>query len=275
MSLRALTTSGVGIALAGALAFACGGKVGGASSSGASGTPTDPAPQLPPSGVRPGRPPGEPATPASVASQLAEMYCKAFSSCCVGTGQPPIDVSRCRQLVAAEVESRVSEAADLEPEAIATCLGTIKGRVMACGQVDAAWWSSSFPLLAPASVAKACASVFGLLETTPSAGVCTSDASCAKGFSCAIDQCVDATCIGTTCGATSDCVDGPLCIGSVCTAPPDVMINGACFVGSDCRLGLVCAKGLCLPSRDFPELATPRFSPYRIGADTCRAYAYL
>ena len=152
----------------------------------------------------------------------------------------------------------------------------IKERVTSCSAVDAPWWTASTPaLLAPGTVTYACSGVFGLSQspTLP----CTSDASCSGLASkCAIDQCVAKAPVGSACASTESCLDGAVCLGGKCSPSPDVMEKGACETVDDCRLGLVCVKGVCLPSRDFPELASrPRFSPYRVGADTCRAYTYL
>ena len=278
MSARALAASGFCLVIASVLVAACGGKVSGASSSGTSGASADLPPKLPPPGGtgRPGRPPPAPATAASVASEIAATYCKAFSSCCVGAGQPPIDVARCRQLVAADVEASVAPEATLDAEDVALCVDTIKGRIGVCGAVDAPWWTSSTSaLLSPGTVMAACSPIFGLSQGA--ASPCTSDASCiGLAAKCAIDQCVAAVPIGSACASTPSCLDGAVCIAGKCSASPDVMEKGACTSDDDCRLGLVCAKGACLPSRDFPGLATrPRFSPYRIGVDTCRAYTYL
>jgi hypothetical protein len=277
VSARALAASGVCFALASVLAAACGGRVDStSSSSGSSGASTAPTTSLPPSGTgRPGRPPPGPVTNASVASQVAETYCKSFSSCCVSTGQPPIDVARCRQLVAADVEALVSPDAALTVDDVATCVDTIKGRIGVCSAVDGPWWSQgTLALLAPGTVMQACASIFGFASREPL--TCTSDASClGLASKCAIDQCVAAGPIGTSCTGAASCLDGAVCIGGTCSAPLDVMETGPCATDDDCRLGLVCAKGVCFPSRDFPGLGKPRFSPYRIGADTCRAYTYL
>jgi hypothetical protein len=277
VSVRTLAASGLCLALASVLSAACGGKVNGGSSSGASGSASvDPTP-LPPSGGtgRPGRPPPMPATAASVASEIADTYCKAFSSCCVGTGQPPIDVARCRQVVAADVEASVVADLAASPEEVAACVDTIKGRIGVCSAVDAPWWSESTPaILAPGSVMQACSPIFGFANRAPSP--CTSDASCVgPAARCAIDQCVAAAPVGAACTTTPGCLDGAVCLAGTCAASPDVMEKGACTTDDECRLGLVCAKGSCLPSRDFPGLGKARFSPYRVGSDTCRAYTYL
>ena len=273
MSVRALAATGLGVAIASVLLGACGGKVG-SSSSGSSGTTTAPTALPSPTG-RPGRPPPAPATGASVASEIAETYCKAFSGCCVGAGQPPIDVARCRQLVAVDMETAFPPESTPGAEEVATCVAIIKERMTSCSTVDAPWWASSTPaLLAPGTVTYACAGIFGLSmsPTIP----CTSDASC-NGLAdkCAIDQCVANAPVGSACTDTHGCLDGSVCIGGTCARSPDVREKGACTTSDDCRLGLLCAKGACLPSRDLPELGKPRFSPYRVGADTCRAYAYL
>ncbi len=273
MNVRALAAAGFGLALAGAFIGACGGKVGG-SSSGSSVTTTAPTALPVPTG-RPGRPPPAPATGASVASEIAETYCKAFSSCCVGVGQPPIDVARCRQVVAVEIEAAFPPESTPGAEEVAQCVEIIKERMTACSAVDAPWWGSATPaLLAPGTVTYACAGIFGLSmsPTIP----CTSDASCSGLASkCAIDQCVSKAPVGAACSETQSCLDGAVCISGRCSPSPDVREKGACTTSDDCRLGLLCAKGVCLPSRDVPEQGEPRFSPYRVGADTCRAYTYL
>jgi hypothetical protein len=274
VSARTLAVTGFGLAIASVQIGACGGKVDGASS-GSSGTTTAPTARPTPTG-RPGRPPPAPATSASVASEIAEAYCKAFSSCCVGAGQPPIDVARCRQLVAVDIEAAFPLASTPGAEEVATCVEIIKERTTACSAVDAPWWASSTTaLLAPGTVTYACAGIFALSmsPTIP----CTSDASCSGLASkCAVDQCVAKSPVGSPCAETSSCLDGTVCIAGKCQPSPDVTEKGACTTSDDCRLGLVCAKGICLPSRDVPELGTrPRFSPYRVGADTCRAYTYL
>jgi hypothetical protein len=276
---RALVVGVCGIVLTGVLVAACGGRVDNSPSSGTTaGTGSDPTPRLPPpSSGRPGRQPS-PVTAASVGSEIAETYCKAFSSCCVGAGQPPVDVARCRTLVAAEIESNVSPGALLEAEDVAGCIDTIKGRIGLCSAVDAPWWASSntLAILAPASVKDACLPLFGFTPTGNKPIPCTSNASCiGLASQCAIDECVAAGPLGIACKGVASCLDGESCIAGTCSAPLDVPVKGECASGDDCRLGLICVKGICLPSRDFPGVGGPRFSPYRIGADTCGAYQYL
>lgn len=210
-----------------------------------------------------------------MASEIAETYCKAFSSCCVGAGQPPIDVARCRQVVAVVMEAAFPPESTPGAEEVALCVEIIKQRMTACSAVDAPWWGSATPaLLAPGTVTFACAGIFALSmsPTIP----CTSDASCSGlASTCAIDQCVPNRSVGAACSETRSCLDGTVCISGTCSASPDVMEKATCATSDDCRLGLLCAKGVCLPSRDVPGLGEPRFSPYRVGADTCRAYTYL
>lgn len=260
-----------------ALIAACGGRVdSGSSSTSQDPVPTVTRPQPPPPGSGRGRPPSS-VTGASVASQIAETYCKGFSSCCVGAGQPPIDVTRCRQVVASQIEATLSRDAEARAEDVTICEDAIKGRLATCSPLDAPWWTSgtTLALLAPSNVRSACSPIFDLPPTKILS--CESNASCSGlAATCAIDECTAAGPIGTACTSGVACLDGESCIEGACSAPLNVQENGACKSDEDCRLGLVCAKTVCLKSRDVPgNTANTRFSPYRIGADTCRAYSTL
>jgi hypothetical protein len=219
-------------------------------------------------------------TPASVASMIAETYCKAFSSCCVGKGERPIDVARCRELTAKEVEQKISPTAELAVSDVALCVDAIEQRITACGTVDLKWWSSSdLALSSPPSVQAECRPVFGGGRPGSDAGApCTSDATCVANGKCAIDVCTSAGsgAIGDACVVdASSCWDGNVCTAKVCAKAPDVAAGGMCSTDEDCRLGLLCFKGACAAAREHPELYKPRFSPYRIGADTCGAFTTL
>ena len=259
----------------------CGGRVdgvtGSSGSSGAtatsSGVPSNPGP--PPGSGRPGRPPPAPMTTAAVASAIAESYCKAFSSCCVGIGQPPIDVARCRELTSAAAQKQLDAAgaSDVSAKEATVCVDAIHTRIAACGKEDVHWPGTELAVFAPSSIQAACATVFPSAQSSR-AEPCAASTSCGGASTCAIDECTSAPALGAACPGGS-CLDSAVCAAGSCVAPSSADVGASCMINDDCRLGLVCATGACAPSHDHPGLATQRSSPYRIGSDTCRAFTYL
>ena len=212
---------------------------------------------------------------AAVASAIAETYCKAFSSCCVGIGQPPIDVARCRELTSAAAQKELDAAGSGEsnPQDVAVCVDAIHTRTAACGKDDVHWPAGDLAVFAPASIQMACAPLFPNIAF-PSAERCSASMPCEGASTCAIDECSSAPALGAACpGGT--CLDSASCMAGTCVASSTADVNAKCTTDVDCRLGLVCFEGLCAPAHDHPELSAQRSSPYRIGADTCRAFSYL
>ncbi|MDB4936701.1 MAG: hypothetical protein JWP87_3673 [Labilithrix sp.] len=276
-----LARAGVVALASAALAAACGGKVDGAS--GTSFTTREPpgatTPGRPPSGGRPTRPPVGPVSTASVASQIAEAYCKTFSSCCVGSGQPPIDVARCRELTSKDIEKKLDATGlDAAPvDDVMVCVESIRARTAACGKDDSKWWEQTTPaLFGPSSIRQACEPLLGAAsKPAPTGTPCSVKMECAGGNVCAIDECVGDNPVGKGCLENPRCVDGSTCTGGTCQALPGAAVNAPCAASADCRLGLVCAKQQCAAAREHPELYEERHSPYRVGADTCSAFTTL
>jgi hypothetical protein len=212
---------------------------------------------------------------AAVASAIAETYCKAFSSCCVGIGQPPIDVARCRSLTAAAAQKELDAAgaSDVSAQDANACVDAIHTRIAACGKEDIHWENPQPAFFDPELVQAGC------LPLLPNAKVfgfeaCSASMPCTElGATCAIDVCSSGQPPGAACGA--GCLDSASCVAGTCAVVVKSDVGAACKINDDCRLGLVCATGTCAPSRGHPDLATQRSSPYRIGGDTCRAFAYL
>jgi hypothetical protein len=262
------------------VAVACGGRVEGGStgfsSSGPSPTASAPG-RRPPSGGHPTRPPIGPLSSASVASQIAETYCKTFSSCCVAKGEPPIDVARCRELTGKELEQKLDSTGfgAAAAEDVLGCVEAIRNRMAACSNEDAKWWERESPaLFAPTSVRMACEALVGPAST--GGAPCSPKLPCAAGSTCAIDECVRDNVVGASCASEPQCLDGASCTGGVCAVVPGGAVNAACTTDATCQLGLVCASGKCAPAREHPENPyEPRSSPYRIGADTCGVFTYL
>ncbi len=206
---------------------------------------------------------------------IAEDYCKAFSSCCFADGQPPIDVARCRELTSAAVEKQLDAGGATESSAadVAVCISAIHTRIAACGKEDARF-SGDFPLFQPGPVSHPC---MALLPNVPvfSYEACSASSPCAESNAvCAIDACTSAQPVGAAC-MQDGCVDTANCVSGKCVPSSTADVGAACTSNVDCRLGLVCFQAACAPTRDHPDLATQRSSPYRIGADTCRAFTYL
>lgn len=213
---------------------------------------------------------------AAVASAIAEDYCKAFSSCCVGAGQPPIDVARCRELTSAAAQKELDAAGAGESNAqdVAICVDAIHTRTAACGKEDSRWAGDDLPIFAPQPIETACLPLFPSLKVGPYEP-CSASMMCAEpATTCVIDVCTSAPPVGAPC-IEGACLDTATCVAGTCAAISTADVGAACTSNVDCRLGLVCFQGMCAPSRDHPELSTRRSSPYRIGADTCRAYSYL
>ena len=273
----------VGLASFGSIG-ACGGRVdgvtGSSGSSGGSGTSggaaDTPGPKPPGTGRPGGRPPAGPMSNAAVASAIAEDYCKAFSSCCVGAGQPPIDVARCRALTSAGAAKQLDAAGATEssPADVAVCVGAIHTRIAACAKDDIRWHDADPPIFAPATVATACQPLLPNVMIPPFER-CSESMSCRDNPAiCAIDVCSTSRLLGTGCSDTAACFDSGNCIDGECLAASLAGVGASCATEVDCRVGLVCFQRACAPTRDHPELAKQRSSPYRIGADTCSAYSY-
>lgn len=207
---------------------------------------------------------------------IAEDYCKAFSACCVGKAQPPIDVARCRVLTSAAVEQELDVAGATETSLhdATVCTAAIHVRVATCSDDDNRWPGKDLPIFAPPTIATACQALLSKV-TVPSFERCSAAMPCQAPEICAIDVCSTSQLLGTGCGA-APCFDGGECIGGECMPTAALGAAGAsCATEIDCRVGLVCFEQKCAPTRDHPELAKQRSSPYRIGADTCSAYDYL
>jgi hypothetical protein len=291
---RTTASPAAGFIVAGALCFgcfaslgpiaACGGRVDGengsfsgpTTSSGTSGGTTGGPGQKPPGTRPPGRPPVGSMSNAAVASAIAEDYCKAFSSCCVGAGQAPIDVAKCREVTSTAVEKELGNVGTSSTSAqdAALCTAAIHARVAACAKEDIHWPFLDLAIFAPASIEAECAPLLPNVGA-PQVQRCSATMPCAgSGTTCAVDECSAVPALGAACPG-GECLDSARCVAGTCVAPATADVNGACATNDDCRLGLVCFDARCAPTREHPELATVRSSPYRIGSDTCRAYSYL
>jgi hypothetical protein len=260
------------------VAVACGGKVDGGSTGFSSGpSPTTSVPgQRPPSGGRPSRPPPGPISSASIASQIAEAYCKTFSSCCVGSGEPPIDVARCREITANDVEQKLGSTGTGTGarDEVEACVEAIRNRTATCGKEDAKWWlRETHALFGPSSIREGCEALLGPPGTR--AKPCSEKLPCGDGTTCAIDECVADNGVGDACMIGAECLDGAVCTSGACTSTAGGNVKAACTTDDACRLGLVCAKDQCAAAREHPELYKARSSPYRVGPDTCSAFSFL
>ena len=256
---------------------ACGGRVdgvtGSSGSSSASGT-SGGVPSTP--GQRPPRPPAGPMSNAAVASAIAEDYCKAFSSCCVGGHQPPIDVATCREVTAAALANELDTVGTTEssPADVAVCVKAIHTRIAACAADDIHWPFVDLAIFAPASVTSGCAPLLPSVGA-PEVQRCSASMPCAGSNStCAVDECSSLPALGAACPG-GECLDSARCVDGACVARATNDVGGSCTTSDDCRLGLVCSAARCAPTREHPELGTARSSPYRVGSDTCSAFGYL
>jgi hypothetical protein len=206
---------------------------------------------------------------------IAEDYCKAFSSCCFADGQPPIDVARCRELTSAAVEKELDAAGVSESSAVdvAVCVGAIHTRVAACGKEDVRWPGADLPIFAPASVQAACKPLLPKTAVAASDS-CSASMACPFSVTCAIDECSSQPVLGAACPG-GVCLDSATCTAGTCAAVATADVGSPCERDDDCRLGLVCWARSCDTSRAHPGSLVQRSSPYRIGADTCRAFTYL
>ena len=270
-----------GVVLVAAFAFvtiaACGGKTDSSSSVGST---------APPGGTSvPGQPPPTPTTPATppssavtqIANDLADAYCGTFAKCCQSSGLPPIDFARCREVTSQSVSRTITGGgtqASTRPEAVQQCISAVATRTGACSSVDYLF-SGVSAFFAPTSVLVACSALLGIDVIPPSGPTCSvASPTCSNGAKCFIDACVDAGVLGGPC-VDDRCEDGPSCNAGTCEAVATKLPGAACAATSECRLGLVCAKGICDAARVYPELYEERSSPYRVGADTCRAFSTL
>ena len=269
-------------ALALAAVVACGGKV----DSGASGAGST-AP-LPP-GTSPSEPPSAPATPprpptsdvTQIANDIADAYCKTFDGCCSSKGLLPIDAARCREVTIAAVTPRLAEGAKRGPAApgdAADCVAAIVQRTSACSLTDFPWAEMEQPaLFAPPSIRLACGVLLdgGRDLPLPSSTSCSEASPClTTNQLCMIDSCQFVAQLGEGCRGIT-CRDGLVCSVGFCEAAGDRNLGQACGSSEDCRLGLVCAGSKCDAARANPGSYKERSSPYRVGADTCRAFATL
>ncbi len=277
--MRRVVAGCTSVAAIAVLIAACGGKVDGFYVDGSSSSPSasPPSGRHPPGGgTVPGRSPPAPATAESIAAEIANSYCKTFSSCCVGSGQPPIDVSRCRELITAEAMAVLDKKSSPYDNATAdVCIAAITARMSICGKEDVAWQiiNGTPALFASSSIQDACEAVVGRTDGTKRIP-CLTSSECGKGETCAVDACAPNQ------GKGGDCLDRPCldsfeCTGGTCTVTATHDVGEMCGTDSECLLGLICVKGACLPARQFPELYKRRSSPYRVGADTCKAFTYL
>ena len=258
---------------------ACGGRIDGPSEGFSGAGPSASAGRVPPgsSGAIGGRPPAPPLTPESIASEIAEAYCKTFSSCCVATKLPPIDVARCREIMSAAVTRRLEQSsvsAGPSSADVLPCIDAVKTRTAACGKEDYPWWEvSDVALLGPANVQKACGFIASPSKPILSGSSCDAKNPCAGGLTCAVDLCVEGAHLGEPC-PDDLCLDGAACVAGACTRG-NLDAGDSCSVDAECRLGLLCFKTKCASARSHPEQYTERHSPYRVGADTCRAFTDL
>lgn len=271
-AIRGSVAIGISITIA---AFACGGKIDDASQSQVNGRPTaEPAPPpLPTVGPLPG--PGPSPSPVTAASDIADSYCTTFGNCCQSSGQPPIDIARCREVVAAAVSPRISRGGPANPSQVKTCIAAITARTAACGKEDVEWFAyDDVALFGPTSIQTACGPLIG--SSSGSGGVpCSAKAPCSNGEVCAIDECALDPGLGRSC-PDDICLDGLVCNkGAACSQPSLAAVGSKCSANEDCQLGLVCAKNQCVTARSVPSLYEERHSPYRIGFDTCRIFQYL
>ena len=190
--------------------------------------------------------------------------------------QPPIDVSRCRDVISQEAMTVLATHDSLfMPDAVYLCVEGIRERVAACGTVDIAWAvvEGHPALFAPGTIQTACGDVVGRTDGTVRTP-CSSTNPCSDGYTCAIDECATNPGSGAKC-ADQPCLDGFVCPAGTCVAGPNLDVGGMCTAAADCQLGLVCAASACAPAREHPDLYKRRSSAYRIGADTCKAFSYL
>jgi hypothetical protein len=255
---------------------ACGGKVDTTSDPGPSATTTaGPSREPPPS---PTSVPLAPSAPSvlEAARDIADAYCKTFAGCCRSSGQPPIDVARCRQVTSDAVTRRAGAApvSSATSSEVAACVAAITRRAAACSREDAAWYLEPQQIFGPASIANACAPLIG--KAMDPGEACSPVKPCDAARTCAIDQCTDDVGLDGSCIADGQCFDGLICgSASTCTPSRGAATGSACKSDLECHLGLVCANGKCDSARNHPELYVERHSPYRVGFDTCRVFTFL
>lgn len=268
--------------VAAAAVVACGGKVD-SGASGVGGTaplPPGTSPSEPPSGPsRPPRPPSADVT--QIASDIADAYCKTFAGCCSSNALPPIDFARCREVTITAVTPRLAEGAKRGPAGpgdAADCVAAIVQRTSACSLTDFPWADVERPaLFAPPSIRLACGVLLdGRREPPfPANTSCSAASPClTTNQLCMIDSCQFVAQLGEGCRSIT-CRDGLVCSVGLCEAPGDRTLGQACGSSEDCRLGLVCAASKCDAARANPGSYEERHSPYRVGVDTCRAFATL
>lgn len=272
-AIRGSVVIGMSITIA---AFACGGKIDDASQSQVNERPTtEPGPPpLPTVGPLPGPGPAQ----APVADDIADAYCTTFSKCCQSSGQPPIDIARCREVTATTVNGLLNpnQKSPVSGGDAQRCIDAIRARTAACSTVDINWPSlvdfAGQGIFAPRSVRSVCRL---LVDVAPTGGAnCSPKTACSSG-TCAVDECTGDVAEGAACPDRS-CLDGLTCDKSGVCSRPSLGASGArCITSEDCQLGLVCAKNQCVTARSVPSLYEERHSPYRVGFDTCRIFQFL
>lgn len=257
---------------------ACGGKVDGSTQQNPSPSPTLSGPiPLPTGGPVPPNPGPFPAL-ATAAVDIANAYCTTFANCCQSSGQPPIDIARCREVTAATVNGHLDTRSPATPLDLQRCIAAVQTRTSACGAADIAWAEAvDFPglaIFAPRSIRSACETL--VVAGTPTSGgaTCSPKAACKSGGTCAIDECTLERGAGEAC-PDDLCLDGLVCKAATCAAPSLLPIGATCKSGDDCQLGLVCASNACATARAHASQYEERHSPYRVGFDTCRIFQYL
>jgi hypothetical protein len=260
---------------------ACGGRVEEGSSPGPPATTIARPPTSTPPGP-PGPPPVLPGQAVAIASEIAAAYCPTFAGCCSAIGQPPIDIARCHEVKSKVLAVPLAEALQAPNDSPASrdveaCLSAIRTRTAACAKEDGSFGFDDQAFFGPKSVQSACAPL--LRRGGGSTETCSPGQTCSDGRTCAIDECVDDRKQGESC-VTLRCLDSLVCRdyggpSPICSPRADADVGASCTVTVECRLGLVCFDGSCARSRGTPDEHTIRFSPYRVGADTCRVFAYL
>lgn len=271
-AIRGSVAIGISITIA---AFACGGKIDDSSQSQVNPRPIgEPSPTpLPTVGPIPGPGPGP--SPSTAATDIADAYCSTFGNCCQSSGQPPIDIARCREVTAAAVSPRILRGGPAGSSQVKTCMAAITARVAVCGKEDVPWFAyDEVALFGPSSIQAACGPLIGMNAGSGGAP-CSAKTPCTNGEVCAIDECALDPGLGASC-PNFLCLDGLMCNeGAICSQPSLVGVGSKCSANEDCQLGLVCAKNQCESARSAPSLYRERHSPYRVGFDTCRVFQFL
>lgn len=217
---------------------------------------------------------------AGVASKkIAEAYCGSFATCCSTSGQPPIDLIACQnvttKVLLAGIPIGLSGEGTTSQSSLDDCVAAITKRVSSCSTEDALFGTDIDAFFGPSSVNKACTAFFPHDSPVGTRLSCSSSQPCADvgNTSCAVDECAFGHGSGLSC--PPDCFDGLECVSGKCALHVVAGLDAKCGAPSDCAPGLVCHAGTCVPHRAAPGLKTITFSPYRVSAETCRAFQYL